>query len=1352
MPLPPKAANLLIPILLTFQALAVQIQRLDLAWQSIPASLPSAWPDENLWSNPASAWLRDGKRIPASGPDSPTNLWLRTTFTLPDGWERDRLQLDFYRMDSYGIVYLNGRRAGELTSPSAKINATGLLHPGTNTLQIFGTRDYTGLTITPATDPLRDGSRGQRSDRPFAWHQWPLPAVSGPVELIRLPRPAALVDAFFKPSVWTGRLTLEVDLDADETAPSDPAKPFRLNCSIYDEHRHLAKQFPTTQLTLKKGTQTVELTQPWPDAKHWELDRPYLYTAHLTLHHPDGTLLDTRLIRFGFREVWTEGKNIILNGHIQRFRLEGGWFGLTTNSLRLFKALGRNMLLIQPHPNKWWYFGWWHDCPLPEETLLDLCDQEGIAVQEAVPTVCRAVNVFDDPTFKTAYCKETETWIRRLRNHPSLLLWAVSMNFVNPKDSIHPDQLGQRRAPEGPRQTICQWAIEQVKRIDPTRLVYTHADGNIGDISSGNCYPNITPVQEIRDYLEYWRKAGNMPYLASEYDAVYDGTYLKAGGYPALAEIYAINKGPEAYDLLSEAVATNYFGFKGGVAHGGSGLKDFVGKDPVYWGIQGLYVEATDRCWRMDGAAGWHYFHGANYGHALGARNYADMAPYCGHEDWISPNFALHSRNMQDLLLFLSGAGRASDRTHTFWSGGEAKGAVNVVWDGSRRRQLAVDVHLFEGSNRLARVCGTRVDLSPGEVRQVAFSFRGPKVRARTDYRLELSWRDCAERHSKAVVADGFDLTVFPDARRPLPGKAPGLELPCRVRLFDPKGRSQWVRGLVGKIAAEDADSLRRDPPKAGELLVVGREALEVGGRLPWTPEQLRRGLKVLVLEQRPELFEAWGFNCFEFMPRALFRGAEVATSLMKGLLPPDLTYWRDSPDLLPTFRLARAHDFSQHPKGSNRHAMASTVFAQPTVPGFLPLLVCEMDLAYSPLLRYADGKGAIYFSSIDLTDRADGSEPAATLFAANLLEFAAREPVDASCRVKVNYGTRAPDTDAFIAQGGRVLNVGFDAAELAACGLRSKPAVALRPRPDGELARFADRRLLYFRAPLHYTAIDEPGAATQGIWYRRGNEAFLQPIASGFIGPCAEPKVAGNLTWSKAHLDDLVARARTWLGEQPSEPLRREMATIERKPSFQPLNIWHVIGPYQVNPSLDTTQRLAVVHSPEKAALAGDLNPNYTYPNECGEPLDFRTSAEATPDGFVDLRRYLKGPMDECSVAYAVKTIAAPRPRRALLRLGFDWYLKVYLNGRLVADWSAGLGCSPRANMKACILDLKPGENILTLKQRAGAGGFGFWANLSEEGLDISGWKEGQLAVETENPLYGKGRGTGWEYFYTYW
>src|SRR5690606_15302321 len=85
---------------------------------------------------------------------------------------------------------------------------------------------------------------------------------------------------------------------------------------------------------------------------------------------------------------------------------------------------------------------------------------------------------------------------------------------------------------------------------------------------------------------------------------------------------------------------------------------------------------------------------------------------------------------------------------------------------------------------------------------------------------------------------------------------------------------------------------------------------------------------------------------------------------------------------------------------------------------------------------------------------------------------------------------------------------------------------------------------------------------------------------------------------------------------------------------------------------------------------------------------------------------------------------VELPEARTATLRLGFDYWARVYLNGKPVYQSSGGPG-SPAANRHRVKVQLNEGENVLTLKVVAGSKGFGFWANLSEPGAGVEDMKQ---------------------------
>src|SRR3954468_18936630 len=97
----------------------------------------------------------------------------------------------------------------------------------------------------------------------------------------------------------------------------------------------------------------------------------------------------------------------------------------------------------------------------------------------------------------------------------------MSHNATGYAEDMNPDLIG---APGDPRDT---WAANNAKlalraeaivnRLDPGRIVYHHAGGNIGSMHTINFYPNFAPVQELSDWFGPWAKAGVKPAFTCEY-------------------------------------------------------------------------------------------------------------------------------------------------------------------------------------------------------------------------------------------------------------------------------------------------------------------------------------------------------------------------------------------------------------------------------------------------------------------------------------------------------------------------------------------------------------------------------------------------------------------------------------------------------------------------------------------------------------------------------------------------------------------------------------------------------------------------------------------------------------------
>lgn len=178
----------------------------------------------------------------------------------------------------------------------------------------------------------------------------------------------------------------------------------------------------------------VELgTQPY-EVKHellntgtiiaWDTDHPHLYTLRSTLL-VDGKATDTIDTNFGFRTLeFTTDKGFFLNG--RPLKLNGvclhhdlGALGTAVHKdalrrqLNLLKKMGVNAIRTAHNP--------------PAHIFMDLADEMGFLIMSEILDIWKLPkNTYDYSRFFNEWIeKDVASWIRRDRNHPSLMMWSV---------------------------------------------------------------------------------------------------------------------------------------------------------------------------------------------------------------------------------------------------------------------------------------------------------------------------------------------------------------------------------------------------------------------------------------------------------------------------------------------------------------------------------------------------------------------------------------------------------------------------------------------------------------------------------------------------------------------------------------------------------------------------------------------------------------------------------------------------------------------------------------------------------------------------------------------------------------
>ncbi|MCA1950682.1 MAG: DUF4982 domain-containing protein, partial [Treponema sp.] len=186
----------------------------------------------------------------------------------------------------------------------------------------------------------------------------------------------------------------------------------------------------------------------------WSPETPHLYTLETSLYSPEGELIETCRNPVGFRTLtFNPDRGLLVNGSPCKLRgtcehHDLGALGAAFNreALRyrfsLLKAMGVNAIRTS------------HNMPAPE--LMDLADEMGFFVlSEAFDMWERPKTTYDYARFFPQwYKKDVASWIRRDRNHPSLLMWSIGNEIYD----THADKRGEE---------LTRLLLQEVRKNDP---------------------------------------------------------------------------------------------------------------------------------------------------------------------------------------------------------------------------------------------------------------------------------------------------------------------------------------------------------------------------------------------------------------------------------------------------------------------------------------------------------------------------------------------------------------------------------------------------------------------------------------------------------------------------------------------------------------------------------------------------------------------------------------------------------------------------------------------------------------------------------------------------------------------
>jgi len=954
------------------------------------------------------------------------SAWYERTITIPQDWTGRRISLEVEYLNSYAIVHVDGRQAGEFRFPAGQVDLSGVVRPGeTHILSLLVKAMPLKAVMESYNDTNIASERQGKVERR---------GLCGDVWLISEPDGARLgtvkIDTSFRQSEVTFRAGVK-GLAAGSR--------YKLQARIKEQGRQITEFTGPTFADADVTNGYAMFTASWKPPKLWDIHTPEnQYDAQVSLLDAAGRAVDAAApVRFGFREFWIQGRDFYLNGtrlFLSLVPLDNAQVGaaLATyagarESLLRLKSFGINFVYTHN-------YGCEPGAHLSFAEIMRAADDTGMLVALSQPH-------FSAYDWKSPNADETNGYVTHAvfyvgvaGNHPSVVSYAMSHNATGYNEDVNPlmiDGLSDPRDQWAARNAALALRCEAiVKRLDPARIVYHHSSGNLSAMYTLNFYPNFVPIQELDDWFEHWSSVGIKPLLLVEYGApfgwdwtMYRGWYngqreFGSAAVPweyCLAEWNAQFLGDSAYQISDREernVRWEAQQFRKGqpwkrwdypYSVGDGRLDEMQPVQAAYtadnwrafrtWGLSGNSPWEHDRFWklrdgfqprRQDIPVDWDNIQQPGYSPDFIDHTYARFDLAYERSDWMaSPTAQSLVRNNLPLLAWIAGKPEHfTTKDHTFYPGETVQKQLIVI---NNSRLTVTGDASWTCDIRPAVKGSKRVVIPTGDQVRVPLEVKLPSDLAPGNCRISANFKSSTGESQE----DSFTLQVIPRSTPPRPA--------LKIALFDPPGETtKWLagRGVVSQPVDADADLSNFD------VLLIGKKTLTVDGAAP-TLKWVRDGLKVVVFEQTAEVLEKrLGFRVEEYGLRQVWPRVPDSP-LLSSLKAENLCDWRGASTLLPP-----TLDYTLNPRYNgaptvrwcglevtrlwrcgNWGNVASVLIEKPPRGDFLPILDGGYALQYSPLLEYREGRGLVLFCQMDVTGRTE-QDPAAETLADNILRY----------------------------------------------------------------------------------------------------------------------------------------------------------------------------------------------------------------------------------------------------------------------------------------------------------------------------------------------------------------------------
>lgn len=461
--------------------------------------------------------------------------WYRYELTPKAEWKGKRIVLDFQGIMLVGDVYLNGKRIGgtDYGYLGFDIDLSKLLKWGeaneitvkADTRNPNNSRWFTGAGLYRDVNLII-------TDKNLFFPRHPLFIRTQDNKEVKIK--AEIINQQ-KLAKGQGKAVIPVEvriLDADGKVVAQQKNNIDFNAKWRD------REYELPAISLE-------------NAQLWSPDTPYLYTAEVTLYDNEGNIADQIKEPFGVRTIeivpqkglLVNGKKVLLKGYANHHTL--GALGAAAypraieKRLKLMKEFGMNHIRTSHNPYS--------------EDFLKLCDKYGILVVDELYDKWLTQYAGGRVEWESLWQKDIPEWVKRDRNHPSVILWSLG-NELQQYSNLPFNDWGV---------TAYKLQKELLHRYDDTRLTTVAMHPRYRNIETDSIPADLAVATEVNSYnYRYMYFPGDMK------------RYPEKTFYQSEASVAAM--GPNFYEMDRDKVL--------GLAYWGT--IDYLGES-MGWPIKG---------------------------------------------------------------------------------------------------------------------------------------------------------------------------------------------------------------------------------------------------------------------------------------------------------------------------------------------------------------------------------------------------------------------------------------------------------------------------------------------------------------------------------------------------------------------------------------------------------------------------------------------------------------------------------------------------------------------------------------------------------------------------------------------